>query len=87
MITIPGRSTVTGKRWRFEFLGAAITETFSETTEGDWRITTAESLGVAALVAALEALGSVAIDGVEPVIKQYANIGYNKHWVAKLRRS
>jgi hypothetical protein len=58
-------------------------------TDSSWRMTSAESVGVAAEVSNLNSLSAsglfTSISGQGALWKPYANIGYNDHWVKEAR--
>jgi len=74
-----GRSSG-GRRVRATVLGVTTIGT-------DYRFVAGESTVIDAAVAALQAPANhwLAIDGIEPVWKTYANAGYNAHWQRAVR--
>ncbi len=56
--------------------------------EGDYRVDTTESAGVASAVIALNlpAGSFLSIDELKPIWKAYANIGYSDHWIKEYRK-
>lgn len=56
--------------------------------EGDYRLDISESAGVLAAVAALNtpAAAFLSIDELKPVWANYANVGYNDHWIKEYRK-
>lgn len=58
-------------------------------SEGDMRVDLTESTAVAAVVNYLNTAVDVflSIDGLKPVYKGYANVGYNDHWIKQYRRA
>ena len=83
-VTFPGRSA-DGHKNRVGMFG------WNGQVDVSWRITSTEDADVLAGVGALNALSAsgffVTITGERSIYKQYANIGYNDHWVKEQRKS
>lgn len=56
--------------------------------EGDMRVDITESAAVDAMVTFLNGANAVflSISGLQPVWHQYANVGYNDHWIKEYRK-
>jgi hypothetical protein len=69
-----------GHRWRTYFFGV-------NAVGGNYRFTAGENSDIDAAVAALNAAphNFLAIDGVKPVYRSYANAGINYHWMKEIR--
>ncbi len=81
-LSFVGRSP-DGRKNRLFVFGA------KDISEGDYRVDTTESTDVAALVTYLNgATGAfLSISGAQPVYKNYANIGFNDHWIKAYRKA
>lgn len=74
-----------GVRSRLYALGAGLTAMGGTTGISNYRLTAVENTSVASVVSALNSSPLVAVDGLEPVWKPYANVGFNAHWQKALR--
>lgn len=83
-LSLVGRSA-SGKRWRSFILGQSFTPFLSGSTNGDYRVTTAEDANVSALVSAYITSDVIAIDGGVISYKPYINLGFNAHWQKAVR--
>ena len=83
-LSVVGRS-VGGRQARFFMLGQSFSPAEEGTYTSDYRITSSEDAGVAALVSALDISGVLAIDNDAPLWKVYMNLGYNAYWQKAVR--
>ena len=80
-VSFTGRSE-NGHKWRVSVFGY-------KNALGDYRLQASEATWVFNGIAALDAafMSFVVIDGGQPIINAYANLGVNDHWLKKARGS
>lgn len=83
-ISFIGRSSG-GRRARVYMLGAGLDPADGVGNWNDYRLTSAENATIAAAVTVLNGAAIVAIDKVEPLWYEYANLGYHAYWQKAVR--
>lgn len=83
-LSFVGRS-LGGKRCRLYFIGTNVSPADEGGGIGNYRLTPSESTALQDALDILVAAPFVAIDGLEPVWKDYANAGYHSYWQKAVR--